>query len=149
MGIIGDAFSKLFAIIWDFGEWLLGGIGSFFQVLIDLIIGFIDMIVDVIRALLYVVFMLGVLAVKLFEVILEAAQILWSLVVGFTRTLASLSYSGRSSGGHGYSDTISRLFDALEPMQLDVLAYVLSFSLWFITAVSAIKLISSIRVGGD
>ena len=149
MGILGDAFGKLFDLFWSFGEWLIGGIASLFQFLIDLLVNFFTVIFDVIRALLYIVYMIGVLAVKLFEVLFEIGSLLVSLIVGFGRTLGSLAYSPRGSGGHGYSDTISKLFHALEPIQLDVIAYILSFALWVITAVTAIKLISSIRVGGE
>lgn len=93
--------------------------------------------------------MIGVLAVKLFLVIFEAAKFLWALIVGFAKTLASLSYSPRGSGGNGYSEMLGKLFTALEPMQINVVAYILLFCLWFVTAIAAIKLISSIRVGGD
>lgn len=93
--------------------------------------------------------MIGVLAVKLFLVIFEAAKFLWALIVGFAKTLASLSYSPRGSGGNGYSEMLGKLFKALEPMQINVVAYILLFCLWFVTAIAAMKLISSIRVGGD
>ena len=160
LGIIGDAFSKLFEIIWDFGKWILEGIGNIFKTLFeivtglfknlfDILIGFFEMIIAVIEGFLYLLYMLGVLAAKFFLVLFETAKILWSLVVGFGRTLASLSYSPRASAGHGYSETIGKLFSALKPLQIEPIAYILLFILWYVTAISAMKLISSIRVGGD
>lgn len=149
MGIIGDALSWIGNLIWNAIQWLLGGIGNFFQTLIDIIVGFFKVIFDVIAGLLYFLYMIGVLAVKLFQVLFEAGSILWSLIVGFGRTLASLSYSGRSSSGHGYSDMLGRIFDRLEPLQLTPIAYICLFAIWFSTAILAMKLISSIRVGGD
>ncbi|WP_017473320.1 hypothetical protein [Amphibacillus jilinensis] len=149
MGILTDAFGKLFGLLWDVAEWIYTGFLNIFQHILDILIGFFEVIFDVIRGLLYLVYMIGVLAVRLFQVLLEAAQILWSLIVGFGNTLASLTYTPQSSGGHGYSDMIGRIFNALEPMQLAPIAYILSFALWFITAISAMKLISSIRVGGS
>ncbi|UOQ47224.1 hypothetical protein MUN88_14225 [Gracilibacillus caseinilyticus] len=149
MGIIGDALSWIGNLIWNAIQWLLGGIGDFFQTLIDIIVGFFQVIFEVIEGLLYLLYMIGVLAVKLFQVILESAGLLWALVKGFSNTLTSLSYAPKSSGGHGYSEMIGRIFDALEPMQLEPIAYVLLFVLWFTTAIAAMKLISSIRVGGD
>lgn len=148
MGILTDAFGKLFEIIWSAGEWIIDGIANIMQYMLDIFIGFFEVIYDLIKGTLYLLYMIGVLAVKLFQVLLEAGQILWSLIVGFGNTLASLNYTPSASGGHGYSETIGRLFNALEPMQLAPIAYILSFSLWFITAVTAMKLISSIRVGG-
>lgn len=160
MGIIGDAFKKLFSflgsifgalfgVIWDGLKWIGNLLKNLFQFLIDVLIAFFKVIYDLIEGLLYLLYMIGVLAVKLFQVIFEAAKILWSLIVGFGRTLASLSYSPRGSGGNGYSDMIGKLFNSLQPLQINSIAYILLFCLWFITAIAAIKLLSSIRVGGD
>lgn len=145
----GDIFGKLFSLIWEVVKWIGNLLKMLFQSLIDLLIVFFTAIFDVIKGLLYLLYMIGVLAVKLFQVIFEAAKILWSLIQGFARTLASLSYSPRGSGGNGYSEMIGKLMTNLNVMQLDVVAYILLFMLWFITAISAMKLISSIRVGGD
>lgn len=149
MGIIGDAFGKLFTIIWQVVLWIGTFIKKLFQGLIDIIIGFFEVIYALIDGLLYLLYMIGVLAVKLFLVIFNAAKLLWSLVVGFGNTLASLSYSPRSSSGNSYSEVIGRLFEMLNVLQIDKVAYILLFIIWFTTAVTAIKLISSIRVGGD
>lgn len=146
---LGDVFGKLFSVIWAAIKWIGNLLKMLFQSLIDLLIVFFTAIFDVIRGLLYLLYMIGVLAVKLFQVIFEAAKILWSLIQGFARTLASLSYSPRGSGGNGYSEMIGKIMTNLNVMQLDVIAYILLFILWFITAISAMKLISSIRVGGD
>jgi hypothetical protein len=160
MGIIGDAFNKLFGflgsifgglfgVIWDVIKWIGNLIKSLFQGLLDVLIGFFKAIYALIDGILYLLYMIGVLAVKLFLVIFEAAKILWSLVVGFGRTLASLNYTPRSSSGNGYSEIMGKLFKNLSVLQLDGIAYILLFCIWFTTAVAAIKLISSIRVGGD
>lgn len=145
----GNIFGKLFSLIWEVVKWIGNLLKMLFQGLIDLLIVFFTAIFDVIRGLLYLLYMIGVLAVKLFQVIFEAAKILWSLIQGFARTLASLTYSPRGSGGNGYSEMIGKLMTNLNVLQLDVVAYILLFMLWFITAISAMKLISSIRVGGD
>lgn len=160
MGIIGDAFGKLFSflgslfsglfgVIWDGIVWLGNLLKKLFQNILDVIILFFEVIFALIQGLLYLLYMIGVLAVKLFLVIFEAAKILWALIVGFGKTLASLSYTTSSSGGNGYSEMIGKLFNALQPMQINVVAYILLFILWFTTAIAAMKLISSIRVGGD
>jgi len=149
MGIIGDAFGKLFALIWQVVQWIAEFIAKIFQNIVDILTTIFEFIYSIIDAVLYLLYMVGVLAVKLFLVIFNAAKLLWSLVVGFGNTLASLNYSPRSSSGHGYSEITGKIFSYLNLMQLDVFAYVMLFSLWFITAIAAIKLISSIRVGGD
>lgn len=147
--MIADLFSWLGGILWDAIKWVFGGIAKLLGFLIDLIINFFEAIFDVIKGVLYLLYMIGVLAVKFFQVIFETAKVLWSLIQGFGRTLASLSYSPRSSSGNGYSETLGRLFKELDKLQIEPIAYILLFMLWFITAISAIKLISSIRVGGD
>jgi hypothetical protein len=149
MGIIGDAFGKLFKLIWQVVLWIAEFIANVFRKIVDILTTIFEFIYSIIDAVLYLLYMVGVLAVKLFLVIFNAAKLLWSLVVGFGNTLASLSYSPRSSSGHGYSEVTGKIFSYLKVMQLDVFAYVLLFTLWFITAIAAIKLISSIRVGGD
>lgn len=160
MGIIGDAFGKLFrflgsifsglgGLIWDGLKWLAKQIGNFFQTLIDILMAFFEVIYDLIKGLLYLLYMIGVLAVKLFLVIGEAAKLLWSLIVGFAKTLGSLTYTPQAGSGNGYSSMIGKIFTYLEPLQLNAIAYILLFVLWLATAVSAMKLISSIRVGGS
>lgn len=149
LNFLGDVFGKLFSVIWAAVKWIGNLLKMLFQSLIDLLIVFFTAIFDVIRGLLYLLYMIGVLAVKLFQVIFEAAKILWALIQGFARTLASLSYSPRSSGSHGYSEMIGKLVSNLNVLQVDVIAYILLFILWFVTAISAMKLLSSIRVGGD
>lgn len=143
--MIGEAFRRLFNVVWNVGEWLLNGIRSIFQTLIDIIVGFFEVIFALISGLLYLIYMIGLLAVKLFQVIFEVALILWSLVEGFARTLASLTYTPRTSGNHGYSETIGKIFQKLEPLQIEPIAYILLFILWFATVIGAIQIISSIR----
>ncbi|MBH0176214.1 hypothetical protein IHV09_21905 [Fictibacillus sp. 23RED33] len=146
---LGNLFGGLFGVIWDVIKWIARAIAKLFQELFDLLVSFFKVIYDVIEGFLYLLYMIGVLAVKLFLVIFEAAKVLFSFIVGLGRTLGSLVYSPRGGGGHGYSEMIGKLFNSLEVMQLNSVAYILLFMLWFITAISAIKLISSIRVGGD
>jgi hypothetical protein len=149
VGLIGDAFGKLFGVIWDGLKWLGGLLKNLFQGLIDLLVSFFKVIYALIDGLLYFLYKCGILAVKLFHLLFETAKLLWSLIVGFAKTLASLSYSPRSSSGTGYSEMLGKLFHNLSFLQIDVVAYILLFVLWICTAVAAMKLLSSIRVGGD
>ena len=149
MGIIGDAFGKLFDFFQMIFAWLGNLLRSLVQGVVDLLVLFFEVIFALIDALLYFLFKIGVIAVTLFQMTFEVASLLWSLIVGFGRTLASLNYSQQTTSGTGYSDMLGRLFDNLGVLQIDVIAYILLFMLWFMTAISAMKLLSSIRVGGD
>ena len=142
-------FSSLFGVLWSAITWVGNVLKMLFQGLVDILIGFFNVIYGLIAGLLYLLYMIGVLAVKLFLVIFETAKVLWSLIVGFGRTLASLHYTPQNGSGNAYSTMIGKMFNDLSYLQLDVVAYILLFLLWFITAISSIKLISSIRIGGD
>jgi len=148
-GILGDAFGKLFDLLWAIIEWIGNLIRKLFQSLIDLLVMFFKVIFALIDGFLYFLYKIGVLAVKLFQVLFETGKVLVSLVVGFARTLASLTYTPRGSSGTGYSEMLGNIFSRASVLQLDVIAYILLFVLWMFTAVMAIRLISSIRVGGD
>ena len=149
--ILGDAFGKLWDVIWGAVKWLGRQIGKLFQFLIDIIVAFFKVIYDLIAGLLYLLYKIGVLAVKLFQVILEAAQMLWSLVVGLIKTMGQLVFSPiPKSPNNAYSDMIGQVMGhAGTALQLNSIAYILLFIIWLSTAVAAIKVISSIRVGGN
>lgn len=144
-----DIFIKLGNLLWDIIKWIGQLLKDLFQFLIDLLVSFFEVIFQLIEGLLYLLYMIGVLAIKLFQVIFEMAKLLWSLVQGFGRTLASLNYTPRSGSGNGYSETIGKVMKSLEVLNLGSIAYILLFAIWFTTAITAIKLISSVRVGGD
>lgn len=149
--ILGDAFGKLWNVIWGAVKWLGKQIGKLFQFLIDIIVAFFTVIYDLIAGLLYLLYKIGVLAVKLFQVLLEAAQLLWSLIVGLIRTMGQLVFSPiPKSPNNAYGEMIGQVMGhASTSLQLTSVAYILLFVIWLSTAISAIKLISSIRIGGD
>lgn len=149
LDFLKDLFTNLFSLIWEAIKWIGNLIKLLFQGLIDFLSIFFEAIFGLIAGLLHLLYMIGVLAVKLFLVIFEAAKLLWSLAVGFGNSLASLKYTPSSSGGHGYSSMMGKIFEVAAPLQVDIFAYILLFCLWFVTAISALKLISSIRVGGE
>lgn len=169
--IFGDTFGKLFRVIWDAIKWIGEQIGRFFSwlgeliwdaiqwlgrllknlfdALLDLLLTFFKFIYALVDALLYFLWQIGLLAAKLFMLFLELLRLIWAFIVGFGRTLASLTYAPSSGGGHGYSQTMGKVFAAAEPLQLNVIAYILLFGIWLFTAVQVIKLLSGLRVGGD
>lgn len=148
-GILTDAFGRLFDVIWGGIKWIGRLLKKLFQGLVDLFVGFFEVIYALIDGLLYFLYKIGVLAVKLFLLFFELAKMIVSLFVGFARTLASLVYVPRSGSGNGYSDMLGKIFTAMQPLKLEPIAYILLFILWMFTAVAAIKLLSSIRIGGE
>jgi len=172
VGILGDAFGKLFSVLWAVITWVGTAIRDFFswlgrllwdaflwlaeflrdalQAVVDLLIGFFSVIYAVIDGLFYLFYKIGVLAVQLFLLFFDLGRLAIAFFTGFARTLGSLFYSPRASGGHGYSEMLGQIFSAAAgPLQLNVIAYILLFLIWVSTAVLAIRWLSSIRVGGD
>lgn len=150
MGIIGDAFKKLFGLLWEVIKWIGDLLYRLFQPVIDVIMNVIEVIFALIDAFLYFLYCIGLVVTKLFILIFQTAKLLWSLVVGFGNTLASLTYvPGFKTAGTGYTEVVGKIFKIIEPMQMNSVAYLLLFILWFTTAIAAMKLISSIRIGGD
>lgn len=168
----GDTFDGLFDLLWrvarfivrglwrvarwiaehimDAVEWLAKVLVQLFNFLFELLRDFFQVIYDLIKSVMYLFYMIAVLAKELFLVIFTAAKMLVSLIIGFFKTLSSLTYIPQSSSGHGYSSTIGKIMTvANDNLQLNVIAVILMFLIWIFTAVIAIKLISSIRVGGD
>lgn len=158
MGIIGDAFKKLFSVIWsgilwigtaifNAVKWLAEQIWNFFKFLIDLLISFFTVIYDLIAGLLYLLYKIGVLAIRFFQVILDAAKLLWSFVVGLTRTMGQLVFNpiGASPNNAMGKDIGMVMTHANNALQLNSVAYILLFLIWIATAVAVINMISSIR----
>lgn len=149
MGIVGDAFKKLFGVLWDIIQWLGKLLYKIFEPIIDFFKMILDVIFAIVDSILYFIYQVGVLIAKLFIILFETGKLLWSLIVGFAKTLASLNFSPRGSGGNAHSENIGKIFHMLEPLQLNAVATILLFLIWFTTAIAAIKYISSTRIGGD
>lgn len=94
---------------------------------------------------MYLIYMIGVLAVKLFQVLFELAKLLWAFVQGLGRTIGSLFYTELPSSGHGYSAMMGRVVESLGVLQLDVVAYILLFLIWIATAFGVITIIGTLK----
>lgn len=159
-GLIWDAMVFIGNILWEVAKWIgellwevIKWIGELLWTLLtalfDFLMVFFQFIYDLVAGLLYFLYQIGVVAVKVFTLFLELALLIWSFIVGLLTTLASLQYSPSGSGGNGYSDMIGKLFTAAEPLQLNVVAYILLAIIWVFTAIQTIKILSGLRVGGD
>lgn len=139
------AFSQLFKLLYQLFVWLGELLQRLVQSLIDVLVSFFMVIYDVIRGLMYLIYMIGVLAAKLFIVLFELAKLLWSFVQGLGKTIGSLFYTERASSGHGYSEMMGRIVDSMDVLQLDVVAYILLFLIWIMTAFGVMSVIGSLK----
>lgn len=107
-------------------------------------------ILDLIGAIFYLFYKLGVVLVEVVKIILGLGRLLVGLVVGLFKTLTGLSYTGTPSTIPGaYSEAYSRLQPVMDRLQLDKLAYIILVAIWIFTAIAAIRLIGSMRGGGS
>lgn len=146
MGILGDAFGKLFDVIWDAIVWIAKFFRDILQTVLDVIIDFFALIYALVDGFFYFLWSIGVLAIKLFLLFFEIGKFVVSLFIGFGKTLASIFYTQRSSSGHGYSEMIGNIFSmANNYLQLNVIAVILLFVIWFVFVISAMRIIETIR----
>lgn len=140
-----QAVQNLFRLLWELFVWLGQLLQRLFQALIDVLVSFFMVIYDLIRGLMYLLYMIGVLAVKLFIVLFELAKLLWAFVQGFARTIGSIFYNELPSSGHGYSEMMGRVVGAMDVLQLNVVAYILLFLIWIATVFGVMSIIGSLK----
>lgn len=140
-----SAIERLFNLIYDLTKFIADLFQGFIQAIINVLLGFFNVIYDLIRCVLYLIYKIGVLAVKLFQVLWEIAKLLYSFVVGLTKTVASLFYTPKNTGGHGYSETIGQVVSHLGLLQMNVVAYILLFLIWIFVAITVIKILGTFK----
>ncbi|MEV2909514.1 hypothetical protein ABNF65_12910 [Paenibacillus larvae] len=136
---IADGFKYLFSWLGDLFTFLLEGIQSLISPFLELF-----------KIIFYVIYMLGLIIVKIVKLVFMVAKLLIGLVQGLFATILGFSYSGGGSGIPGaYTEPISHIQPFLGKLQLDKIAYLMQFAIWFSTAFLAIKIIGSMRSGGN
>lgn len=146
---LSDVFQDLFHFLYKCFAWLGQLLTKLFQALIDVLVSFFMVIYELIKGLLYLLYMIGVCVAKLFVILLEVAQVLWAFVVGVTKTFQSIAFTPGPSAEHGYSSMMGKVASNLGVFQLDVLAYILLFIIWIFGAFGVIRIFTSLRGAGD
>ncbi|MFD0717687.1 hypothetical protein [Paenibacillus sp. GCM10027626] len=145
LGYISSFFQNLFSVSLDF----LGDLfKSLFDGLIVVLKAIFKPILIVVALIFYFVYKVGELVVMLVKVLLAIGKLLYSFVMGLFKTLGGLIWTPAPPNHGAWSKPIQEVFLALEPYQLNKIAYVLMFIIWVLTAVGAIRLLSA-RGGGD
>lgn len=128
---LGNLFSKLFQSLFDFLKLLLRPV----FILIALIF--------------YIVYKIAELAVTLIQLFLALGKLLLSFIKGIFVTLAGFTYTPTTPNDGAWTPIFRHVVDGLESYQFDTIAYILMFCVWFGTAFAVIKIVSSIRNGGE
>jgi len=66
MGIIGDAFKKLFGLLWEVIKWIGNLLYKLFKPVIDVFMKVVEVIFALIDAFLYFLYSIGLVVTKLF-----------------------------------------------------------------------------------
>lgn len=144
-----DSFQTLFNFLFDLFRWLGQLLARLFQALIDVLVSFFMVIYELIKGLLYLLYMIGVCAAKFFMILLEVGKLLWSFIVGLTKTFSSIFFVSGTGSGNGYSTMMGKVASNLSVLQFDVLAYILLFGIWLFGAFGVIRIFGSMRGAGD
>lgn len=136
---VADGFGYLFRLIWEACSWVLDGIYWLLKPVFDLLGG-----------IFYFIFKIGVVLYKVLEIVVTVVKLLIGLATGLFRTIFGLSYSGQSAV---IPDSYMTIFGKLQPifasLQLNKVAYLLSFGVWIMAAFVAMRIIGGMRGAGS
>lgn len=133
-------FQNLFNVVLSFLSTMFSNL---FQGLINVLKTIFKPILILVALIFYFIYKLGELLVTLFLVFLAIGKLLYSFVMGLFRTLAGFVWTPTTPQHGTWSASIGEVFTALEPFQLNKLAYLMLFAIWIMTAIAAIKILSS------
>lgn len=136
-------FQRLFNFLGDL-------FGNLFQLLFTFLKNLLRPVFVVIALILYLIYKIAELAIALLKLFLGLAKLMVMFVKGIFVTLSGFTFtpSVRSDGSWTpiFKNVVS---NGLNYFQIDTLAYVLMFCIWFATGFAAIRIIGSMRNGGD
>lgn len=135
---IADGFNYLYDLLISLISKLMNGLLWLLQPIFDLII--------FVFALIY---WLGLIIAKIVMLVIGIGKLLVGLVTGLFSTILGFSYSGSVTNlPSSYSDVYTHIRPILKTIQLDKIAYLMQFAVWFGTAFMALQLIGNMRGGG-
>ncbi|WP_068505870.1 hypothetical protein [Paenibacillus kribbensis] len=137
-------FERLFHRLLEFISYLLG---IMFQALFDFLKFLLRPVFVVIALVLYLVYKIAMIAWLLIQVFFIIGKIIVAIVKGIFVTLAGFTYVARSPDDGVWSPIIRNVAQGLDYFQIDIIAYVLLFLIWFGVAWGVIRIIGSIQMG--
>lgn len=123
--------------------------GYLFQKLFDLLKLLFKPILIVVAILFYFLYKLAELGIAILSVFLAIGKLFFAFVKGIFLTLAGFTFSGAPRADGSWSSVFSNVVTGLESYQLDIVAYILLFLIWFSSGFAAIRILSSMRGGEE
>jgi hypothetical protein len=130
-------------------EFLSSLFGHLFNALFSFLRILLRPIFIVIALVLYIVYKIAELAITLISVFLSLGKLLIAFIKGIFVTLTGFTYTPTTPHNGAWTSIFNNVVGSLGPYQLDKIAYILLFCIWITTAFAAIKIIGSIRNGGE
>lgn len=130
-------------------EFLSSLFGHLFNALFSFLKVLLRPIFIVVALLLYFVYKIAELAITLISVFLSLGKLLMAFIKGIFITIGGFTYAPTTPNNGAWNNVFNNVVGSLGPYQLDKIAYLLLFCIWITTAFAAIKIIGSIRNGGE
>lgn len=149
--------SEILNAVWTFSQRILGRsfefITSLFGWLFQNLFDFLKMIFRplfiFIALLFYVVYKIAELAIVIIKLFLSLGKLVLAFIKGIFTTLAGFTFIPTTPNQGSWTPIFKNMANGLTYYQLDTLAYVLQFIIWFTVAWAALRILGSIRNGGD
>ncbi|WP_052410478.1 hypothetical protein [Paenibacillus durus] len=137
---------RMFKRMFEFFSTLFGHL---FQTLFHFLKILLRPLFIVVALLLYLVYKIAELAITLISVFLALGKLLLAFIKGIFVTLTGFTYTPSTPSNGQWTSIFNNVVGSLGPYQLDKIAYILLFCIWITTAFAAIRIIGSIRNGGE
>ena len=136
---VADGFGFLFGWLPNLLQWMLNGIWAILKPVTDLI-----------GAIFYLLYKLGVVLVKVLQLVVSVGKMLIGLVTGLFKTIMGFGYTGKPAQLPGsYHAVFAKIMPIINGLlQLDKVAYLFVFGIWITAAFYAIKIIGEMRGAG-
>ncbi|SFT00463.1 hypothetical protein [Paenibacillus sp. 453mf] len=139
-------FSNLFSVLFGFIADLFGFL---FQKLFDFLKLILRPFFIVVALILYFIYKIAELAITLIKVFLALGKLLIAFIKGIFVTLAGFTYTPTTPNQGSWTPIFKNVMQGLDSYQLNTVAFVLMFCIWFATGFAVIRILGSIRNGGD
>jgi hypothetical protein len=140
--------------IYEFFGSLFGGIVNFFAALFErffhavkqLLMFLFKPLFELLDAIFYFIYKVGLLLVLLVKVILAIGKLLISAIKGLFTTIAGFGYTGGTQHlPDNVQETVSHVLPALQILQLNKIAFIFLFAIWMATVIGIIAIIGRFR----
>lgn len=145
LGWFGTFLTRLFNSVLGFIFTLFGFL---FQKLFDLLKLLFQPIFIVVGIIFYLLWKVAELVITLLQLLLGIGKLFYALVKGIFLTLAGFSFTPSVRNDGQWTSIFNHVSEGLQFFQMDTLAYILIFLIWFSCGFAAIRILSSIK-GGD